>query len=47
LMVFAQNHGEGGSSQVPFPPLLEMELLDMPIERFLSMLRFEQRGNLD
>jgi len=31
----------------PFTPLFEKELLDMPIKRFLSSLRFEQRGKLD
>jgi hypothetical protein len=28
-------------------PLLENELLDMPIEQFLASLRFDQRGKLD
>ena len=46
-MVFTINHGEGGSEQVRFRPLLENELLDMPVEQFLASLRFEQRGKLD
>ncbi len=33
--------------RVSFRPLLENELLDMPVERFLASLRFEQRGKLD
>jgi hypothetical protein len=47
MMVFTQNHGDGGSEQVRFRPLLENELLDMPVEQFLTSLRFEQRGKLD
>ena len=35
------------SSLVTFPPLLENELLEMPIERFFASLRFEQRGKPD
>jgi hypothetical protein len=44
---FVQNQGESGSSQVPFPPLLENELVDIVVEQFLTSLRFEQRGKLD
>jgi len=48
MMVFLKlNHGEGGSEQVRFRPLLENELPDMPVEQFLSSLRFDQRGKLD
>jgi len=39
-----QNHGEGGSSFVQHRP---QKSLDMPIERFLASLRFEQKGKLD
>jgi hypothetical protein len=46
-MVLSENPGEGGSSQVPFPPLLEKELLDKPFEQFLASLRFEQRRRLE
>jgi hypothetical protein len=42
-----QNYGEGGSEQVRFGPLLENELLDLPVERFFASLRFDQRGKLD
>jgi hypothetical protein len=34
------------SIQVPFSPLVENELLDMPVEQFLASLRFEQREKL-
>jgi len=43
-MFFSENHGEGGSSFVQHRP---QKSLDMPIERFLAYLRFEQRGKLD
>ena len=33
--------------RVLFPPLLENELLDMPVEQFLASLRFPQRVKLD
>jgi hypothetical protein len=46
-MILTQNHGEGGSEQVRFRPLLENELLDMPVEQFLASLRFDQREKLD
>ena len=47
MMVFLKlNHGEGGSEQVRFRPLVENELFDMPVERFLAMCRFENRGKL-
>ena len=46
MWFFLQNHEEGGSIQVPFPPLLEKKLLDMPVEQFLASLRFEQREKL-
>jgi len=39
-----QNYGEGGSEQVRFGP---QRSLDLPIERFLASIRFEQRGKLD
>jgi hypothetical protein len=41
-----KNHGEGGSEQVRFRPLLENELPDTPIEQFFASLRFEQGGKL-
>jgi hypothetical protein len=45
LIVFILNIiGEGGSEQVRFRP---QKSLDIPIERFLASLRFEQRGKLD
>jgi hypothetical protein len=47
LIVFIHNHGEGGSEQVRFRPQLKNELLDVPVEQFLSSLRFQQRGKLD
>jgi len=28
-------------------PLRRLELLDVPVERFLASVRFEQRGKLD
>jgi len=40
----SKNHGEGGSSFVQHRP---QKSLDMPIERFLTSLRFEQREKLD
>jgi len=44
-MVFLlQKHGEGGSEHVQYRPL---KALDIPVERFLVSLRFEQRGKLD
>ncbi len=46
-MFLPQNHGEGGSEQVRFRPLFNKELLDMPVEQFLTSLRFQQRGKLD
>ena len=33
--------------RVLFRPLLENELLDMAVEKFLVLLRFKQRGKLD
>ena len=42
MIFLPQNHGEGGSEQVRFRPLFENELLDVPVERFLVSLRFEQ-----
>jgi hypothetical protein len=33
--------------RVLFRPLVENELLDKPVEQFLTSLRFEQRGKLD
>jgi hypothetical protein len=33
--------------QVRFRPLFEKELLDEPVEQFLTSLRFQQRGKLD
>ena len=33
--------------RVLFRPLLENELLDMPVDQFLTSLRFEHRGKLD
>ncbi len=33
--------------RVLFRPQIENEPLDIPVEWFLSMLRFEQRGKLD
>ena len=33
--------------RVPFRPLLENELLDMPAEQFLASLHFEQRSKID
>jgi hypothetical protein len=44
---FSDNHGEGGSSQVPFRPLFQKELLDMPVEKFLASLRFHHWGKLE
>jgi hypothetical protein len=41
---FEQNHGAGGSEKVRFRP---QKSLDMPVERFLASLRFEQRRKLD
>lgn len=38
---------EGGSSRVPFPPLAEIELLDMSVEQFLSSLHFDQKRKID
>ena len=35
------------NAQVPFRPLFELELLDMPVEQFFAYLRLEQRGKLD
>ena len=32
---------------VRFSPLCKNELPDMPVEQFLSSLRFDQRGKLD
>ena len=46
-MIFIHNHGEGGSCFVQLGPLLEKELLDMPVDQFLAYLRFQQRGKLD
>jgi len=37
-----QNSGEGGSSQVPFPPQLKNDLFDIPVGRFLASLRYQQ-----
>ena len=37
----------GDSIRVLFRPQIENEPLDIPVEWFLSMLRFEQRGKLD
>ena len=34
-------------SQVLFRPLPQNELLDVPVEQFLTYLCFEQRGRLD
>jgi hypothetical protein len=39
-MIFTQKHGEGGSEQVCFHPQIQNEPLDVPVERFLSMIRF-------
>jgi hypothetical protein len=48
MMVFLKlNHGEGGSEHVRFRPLLENELLDLPVEQFFASLRFDQREKLD
>jgi hypothetical protein len=33
--------------QVLFRPLLENELLEIPIEQFFASLRFDQRGKLE
>jgi hypothetical protein len=33
--------------RVQYRPLLEKELLDIPVEQFLACLRFEQRGKLE
>jgi hypothetical protein len=33
--------------RVLFRPQIENELLDVPVERFLASLRFQQRGKLD
>lgn len=33
--------------RVPFPSLLQNELLDMSVEQFLASLHFEKRGKLD
>ena len=46
-MITPKNHGEGGSSFVQHPPLLDNGLLDMPVEQFLGSVRFEQREKLD
>jgi len=43
-VIILKNHGEDGSEQVRFRPLLEP--LD-DIGRLLASLRFEQRGRLD
>jgi hypothetical protein len=43
-MIFEKNHGEDGSEQVRFHP---QKLLNMPIERFFTSLRFEQREKLN
>jgi len=42
MVFFQENHGESGSEQVRFRPLFENELPDMPVEQFLTSLRFEQ-----
>ena len=31
----------------PFRPQIKIQPLDMPAERFLATLRFQQRGKLD
>jgi hypothetical protein len=42
-----QNNGEGGSEQVRFRPQVPKEPFDMPVERFLASLRFENKALLD
>jgi hypothetical protein len=46
-MIFLQNHGEGGSSFVQHHPPVQLEPLDMPVERFLASVRFENKSKLD
>ena len=36
-----------GSEQIPLGPLAKNEPLTIPVERFVSMLRFEHKGKLD
>jgi hypothetical protein len=43
-----ENHGEDGSSQIPYHTSVENELLDILVDQlFLISLPFEQRGKLD
>ena len=37
----------GKAGRVQYRSLLENELLDRPVERLLSMLRFETKGKLE
>ena len=46
-MITPKNHGEGGSEQVRFRPLLKNELPVMPVEQYLTSLRFENQAKLD
>ena len=46
VMVFAHKI-MGKAVRVLFRPQIEKELLDVPVEQFLSSLRFQQRGKLD
>jgi hypothetical protein len=45
--LFFQNHEEGGSSFVQLRPPVQLGSNDIPVEQFLSMLRFEHKSKLD
>jgi hypothetical protein len=47
IVIFLQNHGEGGSSFVQLRPPVQFEPLDIPVERFLVSVRFEHKSKLD
>ena len=46
MVFFIENHREGSSNQIPFRPQIVNEPFDISVERFLSMLRFENREKL-
>ncbi len=47
-MILLKNNGEAGSEPIRYgsPKRTHPELLSVPVEQFLAMLRFEQRSKL-